>query len=259
MIVNATASAVSEPGTSFANVPWLVVDVGRNATIDTVALGKHATSNLLTGYVDTTGYFATIQAAVDASQASAEVRPTADVFAETVTLSHGIQLLGVRAGEDARTRDPLLGESTVSLGLRIRACGEHPHAAETLGIDVIRTRYLAVVVGGLIAGLAGAWFSLETQGGFEDNMTSGAGFIALAALIFGKWKPWTAFAGAMLFGFSRALGTRLQILGVEVGDFSIPSEFWQSLPFVVTIIVVAGAIGRAIAPAADGQPYQRSR
>jgi simple sugar transport system permease protein len=144
-------------------------------------------------------------------------------------------------------------------GLRIRSVGEHPHAAETLGINVIRTRYVAVIIGGLIAGLGGAWFSMETQGGFQDNMTNGAGFIALAALIFGKWKPWTAFAGAMLFGFTRALGSRLQILGVEVGDFSIPSEFWQSLPFVVTIIVVAGAIGRAIAPAADGQPYQRSR
>lgn len=144
-------------------------------------------------------------------------------------------------------------------GLRIRSVGENPHAAETLGIDVIRTRYLAVIVGGLIAGLGGAWFSMETQAGFEDNMTNGAGFIALAALIFGKWRPWTAFAGAMLFGFTRALGARLQILGVEIGDFSIPSEFWQSLPFVVTIIVVAGAIGRAVAPAADGQPYQRSR
>jgi hypothetical protein len=123
VIINATASSVTEPGTSFANTPWLVVNVGRNATVDTVALGKHATSNLLTGYVDTTGYFATIQAAVDASQASAEVRPTAHVFAETATLSRGIQLLGVRAGEDARTRDPLLGESTVSLGVRIRAEG----------------------------------------------------------------------------------------------------------------------------------------
>lgn len=144
-------------------------------------------------------------------------------------------------------------------GLRVRSCGENPHAAETLGIDVIRVRYQAVILGGLIAGLAGAWFSLETQAGFQDNMTNGTGFIALAALIFGKWKPWTAFAGAMLFGFTRALGVRLQILGVSVGDFEIPSEFWQALPFVVTIVVVAGAVGRAIPPAADGQPFQRSR
>ena len=144
-------------------------------------------------------------------------------------------------------------------GLRVRSCGENPHAAETLGIDVIKIRYQAVILGGLIAGLAGAWFSMESQGGFQDNMTNGAGFIALAALIFGRWRPWSAFAGAMLFGFTRALGTRLQILGVTIGSFAIPSEFWQSLPYVVTIVVVAGAVGRAIPPAADGQPYERSR
>ena len=144
-------------------------------------------------------------------------------------------------------------------GLRVRSCGENPHAAETLGIDVIKIRYQAVILGGLIAGLAGAWFSMEGQGGFQDNMTNGAGFIALAALIFGRWRPWSAFAGAMLFGFTRALGTRLQILDVTIGDFSIPSEFWQALPYVVTIIVVAGAVGRSVAPAAVGQPYQRPR
>ena len=99
-------------------------------------------------------------------------------------------------------------------GLRVRSCGENPHAAETLGINVIKIRYQAVILGGLIAGLAGAWFSMESQGGFQDNMTNGAGFIALAALIFGRWRPWSAFGGAMLFGFTRALGTRLQILGV---------------------------------------------
>jgi len=144
-------------------------------------------------------------------------------------------------------------------GLRVRSVGEHPSAAETVGIDVIKTRYVAVIIGGLIAGLGGAWFSMESQGGFQDNMTNGTGFIALAALIFGKWRPWTAFGGAMLFGFTRALGSRLQILGVEVGDFEIPSELWQSLPFVVTIVVVAGLIGRAIPPAAVGKPFQRSR
>ncbi len=144
-------------------------------------------------------------------------------------------------------------------GLRVRSVGEHPSAAETVGIDVIRTRYLAVIIGGLIAGLGGAWFSMESQGGFQDNMTNGTGFIALAALIFGKWRPWTAFGGAMLFGFTRALGSRLQILGVELGDFEVPSELWQSLPFVVTIVVVAGLIGRAIPPAAVGKPFQRSR
>lgn len=143
-------------------------------------------------------------------------------------------------------------------GLRVRACGENPHAAETLGVDVVRIRYQAVILGGLIAGLAGAWFSLESQARFEDNMTNAAGFIALAALIFGKWTPWGAFGGAILFGFARALGSRLQILNVSVGTFAVPSEFFQALPFLVTLIVVAGALGRAIPPAAEGRPYQRS-
>ena len=146
-----------------------------------------------------------------------------------------------------------------SWGLRVRSCGEHPHAAETVGIRVLRMRYQAVVVGGLIAGLAGAWFSMEAQGGFEDNMTNSAGFIALAALIVGKWTPWGAFGGAMLFGFARALGSRLQFLQVTIGGFSIPSEFFQALPYVVTLVVVAGALGRSVAPAAEGQPFTPSQ
>lgn len=144
-------------------------------------------------------------------------------------------------------------------GLRVRSSGENPHAAETLGVNVLKIRYQAVILGGAIAGLAGAWFSMEAQAGFEDNMTNGAGFIALAAMIFGKWRPWPAFAGAVLFGFTRALGARLQFLNVAVGSFEIPSTFWQMLPYVATLIVVAGAIGRAIAPAAEGTPYERSR
>jgi simple sugar transport system permease protein len=144
-------------------------------------------------------------------------------------------------------------------GLRIRACGEHPHAAETVGVNVPRLRYQAVVVGGLIAGLAGAWFSMESQSGFDVNMTNSAGFIALAALIVGKWTPWGAFGGALLFGFTRALGSRLQFLKVKIGDFDIPSEFFQALPYIATLVVVAGALGRAIAPAAEGQPYTPSK
>jgi general nucleoside transport system permease protein len=142
-------------------------------------------------------------------------------------------------------------------GLRVRSVGEKPHAAETLGINVVRTRYQAVVLGGLIAGLAGAWFTLETVGQFDNLMTNGKGFIALAALIFGKWRPWSAFGGAMLFGFSEALGTRIQFLNVEVGGFPVPSQFLQMLPFIVTIIVLAGAIGRAVPPASVGVPYER--
>jgi ABC-type uncharacterized transport system permease subunit len=137
-------------------------------------------------------------------------------------------------------------------GLRTRAVGEHPKAADTVGIDVIRMRYANVLLSGMIAGLAGAWFSLETVGAFDDAMTSGKGFIALAALIFGKWTPFGAFAGSMLFGFSEALGTRFQLLNVP-----IPSQFLQILPYVVTVIVTSGLIGRAIPPAAVGQPYEK--
>lgn len=147
-------------------------------------------------------------------------------------------------------------------GLRVRSCGEHPHAAETVGIHVPRMRYQAVILGGVIAGVAGAWFSLEGPGGqagFEDNMTNSAGFIALAALIVGKWTPWGAFGGALLFGFARALGSRLQFLNVAIGGFGIPSEFFQALPYLVTLVVVAGALGRSVAPAAEGQPYTPSK
>jgi simple sugar transport system permease protein len=137
-------------------------------------------------------------------------------------------------------------------GLRTRSVGEHPEAADTVGINVIRLRYINVFLSGLIAGLAGAWFSLETVGSFDDLMTNGKGFIALAALIFGKWTPFGAFGGAMLFGFSEALGVRFQILNVP-----LPSQFLQIVPYVVTIIVLAGLVGRAIPPAAIGQPYEK--
>jgi ABC-type uncharacterized transport system permease subunit len=144
-------------------------------------------------------------------------------------------------------------------GLRVKAVGENPAAAETLGIGVARVRYQAVILGGALAGLGGAWYSLETAGSFNDAMTGGTGFIALAALIFGKWKPWGAFGGAMLFGFAQALGSRIALLDLEIGGYPVPSQFLQALPYVVTIIVLAGAIGSATPPAAVGVPYQRSR
>ncbi|MDX1990941.1 MAG: ABC transporter permease [bacterium] len=137
-------------------------------------------------------------------------------------------------------------------GLRTRAVGENPHAADTLGIEVQKNRYINVIIGGLFAGLAGAWFSLETTGSFDDNMTSGTGFIALAAMIFGKWTPFGAFAGGLLFGFASALDTRFQIL-----DVPVPSQFVQMTPYIVTIVVLAGLVGRAIAPKAVGTPYTK--
>ena len=135
-------------------------------------------------------------------------------------------------------------------GLRTRAVGEHPHAADTLGINVNRTRWVNVFISGMIAGLAGAWFSLEATGSFNDGMTRGAGFIALAAMIFGKWTPIGAFGAALLFGFSDSLGIRLQMVGV-----GFPVQFLQMVPYAVTLVVLAGFIGRASPPKAVGQPY----
>jgi simple sugar transport system permease protein len=139
-----------------------------------------------------------------------------------------------------------------AFGLRMRAVGEHPEAADTVGINVFFTRYRSVIISGMIAGLGGAWFSLETVGGFDDVMTGGRGFIALAAMIFGKWTPIGAFGGGLLFGFADALGTRFQILNVPV-----PPQWLQMLPFITTMIVLAGLIGRAVPPAADGKPYEK--
>lgn len=137
-------------------------------------------------------------------------------------------------------------------GLRTRAVGENPHAADTLGINVIRNRWINVIISGMIAGLAGAWYTLETTGAFDDNMTSGQGFIALAALIFGNWTPFGAAAGGLLFGFSVALGQRFQFLGVQV-----PPQFLQMVPYLITIVVLAGLIGKATPPKADGVPYEK--
>ncbi|RMA40846.1 ABC transporter permease [Rhodophyticola porphyridii] len=135
-------------------------------------------------------------------------------------------------------------------GLRARAVGEHPRAADTLGIDVYWTRYLHVTLGGMIAGFGGAWFTLGSVGRFDENMTGGRGFIALAAMIFGRWHPVGALLAALVFGFSDSLQQKLALLQTP-----IPSEFLAMAPYVATIIVVAGLIGRARAPAADGKPY----
>jgi ABC-type uncharacterized transport system permease subunit len=135
-------------------------------------------------------------------------------------------------------------------GLRVRAVGEHPRAADTVGINVLRTRYRSVILGGAVAGLAGTWFTLDAVSGFEENMTAGKGFIALAALIFGRWHPVGAFVAALVFGFSEELQGRLALL-----DTPIPSELLLMTPYVVTIVVVAGLVGRSRPPAADGQVY----
>ena len=135
-------------------------------------------------------------------------------------------------------------------GLRSRAVGEHPKAADTLGINVYRMRYFNVMLGGIIAGFGGAYFTLGSVGAFNENMTAGRGFIGLAAMIFGRWHPVGALGAALVFGFADSLQVRLGIL-----DVGIPSEFLLMAPYLVTIVVVAGVVGRARPPAADGQPY----
>ena len=135
-------------------------------------------------------------------------------------------------------------------GLRARAVGEHPEAADTLGLNVYRIRYINVTIGGMVAGFAGAWFTLGSVGRFDINMTNGRGFIGLAAMIFGRWHPVGALMAALVFGFADALQQKLAILQTP-----IPSEFLAMAPYIATIVLVAGLIGRARAPAADGKPY----
>jgi ABC-type uncharacterized transport system permease subunit len=144
-------------------------------------------------------------------------------------------------------------------GLRMRACGEHPRAADTVGVHVNRMRYTSVIVGGLIAGIGGAYFSLGIVGTFEDGMTRGQGFVALAAMIFGNWNPFGAFMAALLFGFANALQVKMQIIQpiLPFIDQPIPHQFLQMAPYILTIIVVAGVVGRARPPAAEGKPYEK--
>lgn len=135
-------------------------------------------------------------------------------------------------------------------GLRSRSVGEHPKAADTVGINVYRTRYRNTILGGFIAGFGGAFLTLAQVSRFEENLTAGIGFIGLAALIFGRWRPLGVLGAGLVFGFARALQQKLGILGTP-----IPSEFLSMTPYIVTLIVVAGVVGRARPPAADGQPY----
>jgi simple sugar transport system permease protein len=135
-------------------------------------------------------------------------------------------------------------------GLRVRAVGEHPLAADTVGIRVEFVRYRNVILGGIVAGIGGAYFTLGAVGGFREGMTAGRGFIGLAAMIFGRWNPIGAFAAALIFGFADSVQVKFNILGV-----GIPPEILGMTPYVVTILVVAGAAHRVRPPAADGQPY----
>jgi general nucleoside transport system permease protein len=149
-------------------------------------------------------------------------------------------------------------------GLRTRAVGEHPKAADTVGIDVIRTRYRSVILGGVFAGLAGAYLTLEYSNSFQDNMTGGVGFIGLAAMIFGRWTPVGAYGAALLFGAVQSMQLAVRIspppgeLGVWISGVATSApQIFGMLPYIFTIVVLAGAVGRAIPPAADGIPYDK--
>jgi simple sugar transport system permease protein len=137
------------------------------------------------------------------------------------------------------------------IGLRIRACGEHPRAADTVGINVYLVRYGSVVLSGILAAMGGAFLTVGYLNTFNENVTAGRGFIALAALIFGNWRPFGAFGAALLFGFSTALAFRLPVYS------SNAATLFQALPYVLTLIAVAGVIGRTIPPAAVGRPYKK--
>jgi simple sugar transport system permease protein len=137
-------------------------------------------------------------------------------------------------------------------GLRLRSVGEHPKAADTLGINVFRTRYMAVILGGMMAGFGGGYFTVGSVGRFDEVMTAGRGFIGLAAMIFGNWTPFGSFGAGLLFGFTDSLASKLAILGV-----AIPSEVLLMAPYIATMIVLAGVVGRGQMPAADGKPYEK--
>ncbi len=146
-------------------------------------------------------------------------------------------------------------------GLRTRSVGEHPKAAETVGIDVVKLRYRNVVAGGALAALGGAYLSMELTNSFQPGMTQGRGFIGLAAMIVGRWTPLGAFGAAVLFGSAQAISSSITFAPPtgSLGDFmnQVPPQLFDALPYLVTIIILAGLIGRSTPPAADGQPYSR--
>ena len=142
-------------------------------------------------------------------------------------------------------------------GLRLRAVGENPAAVDTAGVSVVGLRYAAVMIAGILCGLAGAYLSTALSAGFGREMTAGKGFIALAALIFAKWRPWYALLACSLFGLLEAIAIRYQ--NIDLGVVMIPVQFTQALPYILTVVILAGFVGKAIPPRAGGQPYVKER
>jgi simple sugar transport system permease protein len=142
-------------------------------------------------------------------------------------------------------------------GLRLRAVGENPAAVDTAGVSVTNLRYAAVGITGVLCGLAGAYMSMGLSAGFLREMTSGRGYIALAALIFAKWRPWYALMACLLFGLLDAVAIRFQ--NIDIGVLVIPVQFTQALPYILTVIILAGFVGKAIPPRAGGEAYVKER
>ncbi|GAA0308543.1 ABC transporter permease [Rhodovulum strictum] len=142
-------------------------------------------------------------------------------------------------------------------GLRLRAVGESPEALDTAGVSVVATRYAAVAICGVLCGIAGAYLATALQAGFVKDMTAGRGFIALAALIFAKWRPWQALGATLLFGFLQAIALRYQ--NIDLGGVVVPVQVMDALPYVLTVVILAGFVGRAIPPRAGGEPYVKER
>ena len=147
--------------------------------------------------------------------------------------------------------------SRTRFGLRLRAVGENPQAVDTAGISVARLRYQAVIIAGILCGLAGSYLSVALQGSFVRDMTAGRGFMALAALIFASWRAWPSMWACLLFGYLQAVGLRMQ--GFKIGTFEVPVQFINMLPYVLTVVLLAGFIGKSIPPRASGIPYSKDR
>ncbi|CUH75397.1 ABC transporter permease [Tropicibacter naphthalenivorans] len=142
-------------------------------------------------------------------------------------------------------------------GLRLRAVGEAPEAVDTAGVSVAGLRFAAIAIAGVLCGLAGAYLATGLQAGFVREMTAGRGYIALAALIFAKWRPWYAMGACLLFGLLQAVALRFQ--NIDLGAFTVPVQFMDALPYILTVIILAGFVGKAIPPRAGGEPYIKER
>ncbi len=142
-------------------------------------------------------------------------------------------------------------------GLRLRAVGENPAAVDTAGVSVVRLRYMAVIIAGVLCGIGGAYLATSLSAGFVKDMSAGRGFIALAAMIFAKWRPWHALGAVMLFGMLEAIANRFP--NVDLGIIVLPGQFMAALPYILTVVILAGFVGRAIPPRAGGAPYVKER